>query len=328
MTYTPSITVTTEAQLRQVLTSLDQNGVGYASALGVASNQPFVISLGANISLTQDLPALLSSQNIVIEGNGHTLDGQGSHRGLFVQGGTVTLDNLNIDNTLAAGGNGGSGLASGGGGAGLGGGVFVGANATVNLSQVNFLDTAAKGGNGGAQSLDTDNGDGGGGGMGGNGGNGGFNDGGGGGGGLGAGAGAGNSGIVPTAASAGAGGGIDYHTVYYLPLLGYFTSDSVSGQFAGGGSAGGGGTGYYSGGGGGGIGGQDAGLITETTDTFASLSDVLNTVFGQNVLTDFLGIFIEGLADVSLADEQSDEETREANYLEKSGRPGSHRLQQ
>ena len=107
-----------------------------------------------------------------IKGGGHTLDGGGTQRGLFVYAGTVDINNLAINNMKAQGGDGNFG--EGGGGAGLGGGLFVGANVTsdpgnVTLTNVTFAKDQAVGGNGGPGGRNYDAG-GGGGGLGGNGG--------------------------------------------------------------------------------------------------------------------------------------------------------------
>ncbi len=59
----------------------------------------------------------------LVAGGDYAINGQNLHRGLFVQAGTVTLDDLIIENATAVGGN---GVSGGGGGAGLGGGLFVG----------------------------------------------------------------------------------------------------------------------------------------------------------------------------------------------------------
>ena len=188
---------------------------------------------------TGDLPAIQT--NLTIEGNGFTLSGGNTYRGLFAYSGTSQISDLTIANTIAQGGTGGA--IGGGGGAGLGGGLFVSSTASVALSNVQFNADAAAGGNGGAA---TGAPRGAGGGMGGNGGNGALSPTvGGGGGGLGVGAnggagagGSGVSGIVLGAAAGGAG----------------------SGGAAGGSNGGGGGAGAINGpGGGGGIGATNGG---------------------------------------------------------------------
>ncbi|MBA3817141.1 MAG: autotransporter outer membrane beta-barrel domain-containing protein, partial [Parachlamydiaceae bacterium] len=148
-------------------------------------------TLSGSILLEAPLPVI--NDNLTIEGNGQViLDGQKQHQVLFVQDGTVIINNLTIKNGLSRGGDGGQSFSgNGGGGMGAGGGLFVNDNAIVILTNVDFKFNVAQGGDG--ASLDSiynfGAGGGGGGGMnGGNGGDGSFNfqtgSGGGGGGGL------------------------------------------------------------------------------------------------------------------------------------------------
>ena len=212
----------------------DLAGLNAALRSAAAGDGAYTISLDVpdgTLRLTDALLAvnLTAGSRLTIEGNGTTLNGLGTERGLMVLGGTVEIRDLAIANALARGGDGGSGFHGGGGGAGLGGGLFVGAGGVVALRGVGFTGNAA-GGGGGGDALGT--GAGGGGGLGGDGGDGtgpvelfydtddptGF----GGGGGIGRGAAggtlgateAGGAGIVPGAASGGRGndfdlGGID-----------------------------------------------------------------------------------------------------------------------
>jgi autotransporter-associated beta strand protein len=201
----------------------------------------YTVNITANITLTAGttLPAITgSANNVTINGNNHTLDGGAVQRGFFVYQGTAAINDLTIQNTKAAGGNGGTGLAnareSGGGGAGLGGAIFVANGATVSVSNVSLASNTAAGGNaGGGGSSNA----GGGGGMGGNGGNGGAGQGGGGG--LGAGANGGNAGNNPGSAGIATGA-----------ASGGSGSSGGSGGANGGGGGGGGNVG-----GGGGVGG-------------------------------------------------------------------------
>ncbi len=209
---------------------------------------------------TLDAINLQPGVTLTIDGQGHTLDGAGTYRGLFAYAGTIGIQNLAIDNAVAKGGAGGSEGA--GGGAGLGGGLFVaGTNpglasgAAVTLSNVTFSDDAAVGGAGEGSDLGLEgksgpNGtSGGGGGLGGDGGS--YDSASGGGGGIG-GPGAntgmggtnapGAAGIVPGAAGGGASGSVE------LP----FVPPAVSGGVNGGGG-GGGPAGNFTGGGGGGV---------------------------------------------------------------------------
>jgi hypothetical protein len=117
-------------------------------------------------TLTGALPEIKADVTIdgtTTDGQGITLDGGGKYQGFYVYSGTVTVENLTLDDTAAigqAGSNGALGSLSnpstgagggggGGGGAGLGGGLLVGARASVTLSNVAFEGDLAIGGNGG-----------------------------------------------------------------------------------------------------------------------------------------------------------------------------------
>lgn len=127
------------------------------------------------IILAAPLPPIVQNQTIDGGSFGRVVvDGAGKYRAFFIDTGTVTLTNLQIQNAIAQGGNGG-GIASifgGGGGAGLGAGLFVNqSSAIATVENVYFLDDAVKGGNGGPGSgAQVEPGGGGGGGLGGNGG--------------------------------------------------------------------------------------------------------------------------------------------------------------
>jgi autotransporter-associated beta strand protein len=259
-----SFTVTDEASLSQAIQAIDSGGND------VWPNTAYTIDFdlpGADdhtLKLTSPLEAinLQSGSSLTINGldNGvaDTIDGGGTERGLFVYGGTVSIENLTIANAKALGGAGASG---GGGGAGLGGGLFVAAGASVTLDDVNFSGNRATGGAGGSSGE----GVGGGGGMGGAGGGGDVHalNGSGGGGGIGPDATGGNGltggnggpGIVANLPSAAGfsgvnGGGGD------IRLGGGVNPVGGSGGFGGGGAGGlsVGGGGEFGGGGGGGAG--------------------------------------------------------------------------
>lgn len=117
--------------------------------------------------------AIPSSSTLLIKGvnGGTTLDGGSTFRGLIVFSGIVALENINITNMRAKGGNGGAGAGPGGGGLGAGGGLFVCGGAIARLRFTSITSCIAQGGTGGNR-LDNRVG-GGGGGMGGNGGPGG-----------------------------------------------------------------------------------------------------------------------------------------------------------
>lgn len=105
--------------------------------------------LSGAIGLKKPLPVINNSLTIL--GNGQVLiDGQYEHQVLFVNSGTVTIQNLTIKNGLSRGGDGGTSFSgNGGGGLGAGGGLFVNNDAVVILKDVNFKHNVAKGGDGG-----------------------------------------------------------------------------------------------------------------------------------------------------------------------------------
>jgi hypothetical protein len=220
-----AFTVGSESDLNTVLSEIDAGGV--YSRTGVA----YTITFTNGFTLNTDLAAinLASGDSLTLAGAGQTIDGGGAYRGFLVYAGAVAIDDLTIQNAVAAGGAGGAGTFAGGGGAGLGGGLFVAAGASVSLSNVNFLSDSAIGGAGGAAGT----GYGGGGGLGGAGGAGvGGYAGGGGGIGQSATGGAhanGGNGVVLGAGGASSGGGT------YSPGAG----PGAGGAFGGGGGAGG-----------------------------------------------------------------------------------------
>ena len=148
-----------------------------ASCIANASSGDTVRLLN-NITLTSHTG--LITTNLTIDGQGFTLDGASTHRGFFVDSGTVTVQNITLANLRAKGGDGGAGSnrdgdhgPGGGGGMGAGGAVFVRSGSAVVLRDVTLSGSSAVGGAGGqartAISNDTDPSPGAGGGMGGNG---------------------------------------------------------------------------------------------------------------------------------------------------------------
>ena len=245
------------------------------SAIGNAREGDTIV-LTANITLTSNLPVLTHS--VIVNGANFTLSGNHQFRGLFLESGSVTVDNLTIADTRAQGGHGGLGMSNfgsgGGGGAGLGGALFVGAAAHLTVGNVTLRDNQAHGGNGAATSHDRTSGTSGGGGgyypTGANGGDGGavFSGGGG----------TGNGGDGSTSGKAGNGG------------FGGGFGGGGNGGFGGGGGGSPGGTvqgsggflggagGLFVGGGGAGLGGaifvQQGGTITVTGELNVSGSAV------------------------------------------------------
>ena len=114
------------------------------------------ISLNTNVRLTgATATTSFINSNITIVGNGNSISGDannnvindsGDVRALFIQSGTVNLNNLTITNGRAQGGNG------GGGAAGMGGGLFIfDGNVSLNnviLSQNSAIGGGGNGGNG------------------------------------------------------------------------------------------------------------------------------------------------------------------------------------
>jgi hypothetical protein len=219
-----------------------------AADAAAANTGAITIDITGGFSLATALTEinLASGNSLTIAGtNGsggamvQTIDGGNAQRGLFVYAGTVTIENLALNDMIAQGGGGtkggpgglytgqpGYGGGGGGGGAGLGGALLVTGvsdgvgGAKVTLQNVTFGGDAAKGGNGGAHGgVANTNGNGGG--AGGTGGGGGlgaggvggagskvalYSGGGGGAGGFGAGGGGGGGGINNSAGPGGAGG--------------------------------------------------------------------------------------------------------------------------
>lgn len=126
--------VGTDAQLRNAISSAGNGDT---------------ITFTGNITLGSNLPVV--TKNVTVNGGLFTLSGDNKYRGLFVQSGTVAINNLAIANAVAQGGKGGDGhgAGAGGGGAGLGGAIFVGAGAHVAVSGVSVQNGVARGGNGG-----------------------------------------------------------------------------------------------------------------------------------------------------------------------------------
>jgi len=113
------------------------------------------ITTAGTITLTNPLPAI--TQSITIQGSGVTaiIDGASKYQIFSVAMGTLTLENLQINNGLSKGGDGGPGGGGGaggggGGGAGGGGGLHVHcAAAAVIAGNVSFGGNKAEGGKGG-----------------------------------------------------------------------------------------------------------------------------------------------------------------------------------
>ncbi len=144
--------------------------------------QDYQIVLKNNIVLNDNLPmitgnASLKGENsgvLVIEGNGYSIDGNNTYRGLIIDtkesGSQVTVDGVEFLSCYAAGGNGGDGASGGGGGLGAGAAIYA-YSGDIVLRNVVAANSTVKGGDGGSV-LQGSESYGAGGGLGGDGGNG------------------------------------------------------------------------------------------------------------------------------------------------------------
>jgi hypothetical protein len=150
-------TVTTEAQLDNDIRIIDGTSSGsYTITFGADITEGSLSTVQNGVTVHPDLAAiaLQSGVTLTINGAGFDLNGANTFRGLFVESGSVAVNDLTIANTVATGGAGGSATNSaGGGGAGLGGGLFIGASGTVTLNQVYFSGDKAVGGAGGTGDI-------------------------------------------------------------------------------------------------------------------------------------------------------------------------------
>jgi hypothetical protein len=96
---TEILTAATEAQLDSDIDQAD---------LGAPAGTTIEIDLTASFTLTHDLDAvnLAAGEQLVINGGGQALDGAGMHRGVFAYAGTLTIENLALNNMRAQGGGG------------------------------------------------------------------------------------------------------------------------------------------------------------------------------------------------------------------------------
>ncbi|SCW58976.1 autotransporter domain-containing protein [Ancylobacter rudongensis] len=126
------------------------NEAQLADAVAKAANGD-TITFTADIELSAKGKAGTITTNVTINGNGHKLLGKAgaNANGLYVQSGTVTIQNLDLSGLTTKGTSGGNGGGGGGGGAGTGAGLFVGAAANVTLANVALQNNSAVGGNGG-----------------------------------------------------------------------------------------------------------------------------------------------------------------------------------
>lgn len=245
------------------VTNLNSSGTGsladaMASANTNGQSDTINILVSGTITLNALLPSVLTDMTINGLGSDTTfINGNGARRAFFVSAGTLTLNNMTIEDCLHLGGTGGNGSA--GGAAGMGAALFVDTDATAIVNNVDFIGNVAQGGNGGFAFPIT--GGGGGGGFDGNGGVGGSTNAANGSG-IGFGIGASSSGVDPGAGGGGGGGG----------YLGGFGGDGTGSKSVSnatqpgedGGGGGGAGTGSFKRGGNGGFGGGGGGGSRDT----------------------------------------------------------------
>ena len=141
---TTTIDVGTFAQLDTAITTVN-----------AAASGDYVIHFTSDILESGDLTAIKTAAGVttIINGDGHSLDGDAAYQDLFVYSGVVEVENISLVGGRAQGGTG------GGGGAGLGGGLFVAgggggwAGGTVTLDRVTFSGNTAAGGSGGVSGV-------------------------------------------------------------------------------------------------------------------------------------------------------------------------------
>lgn len=120
---------------------------------------------GQSIILTSSLPAITNSYTI--NGAGITIDGNSNYQAFQVASGTVTINNVIVQNAISKGGKGGDGYSGGGGAVGGGGALYIHGDTSVTLTASSLLNNIARGGDGGAADNIGNGGGGGGGGFGG-----------------------------------------------------------------------------------------------------------------------------------------------------------------
>ncbi len=120
---------------------------------------------GQTITLTSSLPAITISYTV--NGSGITIDGASNYQAFQVASGTVIINDVNVQNAISKGGDGGDGYSGGGGAVGGGGALYIHGDTTVTLTASSLFNNIAQGGDGGAASDIGNEGGGGGGGFGG-----------------------------------------------------------------------------------------------------------------------------------------------------------------
>ncbi|KAG6558983.1 Autotransporter beta-domain [Candidatus Rhabdochlamydia oedothoracis] len=139
-------TVSSEADagpgsLRQAILDLNETGNTATNTITINSGLPPIL-------LTSKLPVIQRTATITTSGTVPQII-DGNQNRLFVANANLTIENCNIQNGAAIGGNGISGQSSGGGGGlGAGGGVYVAPNTVVTLNNTSLNNNLAQGGKG------------------------------------------------------------------------------------------------------------------------------------------------------------------------------------
>ena len=120
---------------------------------------------GQQIILNSSLPAITKSYTI--NGAGIIINANNTYQAFQVASGTVVINNINVQNAISKGGNGGDGYSGAGGAVGGGGAFYVHGDTSVVLAASSLTNNIAQGGNGGSASNIGNSGAGGGGGFGG-----------------------------------------------------------------------------------------------------------------------------------------------------------------
>ncbi|MGJ4953912.1 VCBS domain-containing protein [Bradyrhizobium sp. HKCCYLS20291] len=150
----PIYNVSTSVELAAAIQAIDANPIS-----GTAVN--YVINLTADISLSALLPFLTiaDGDTLIIQGNGHVIDGGNSFGGFYLRSGNASFSDLTMQHMVERGQDGGFGVygyrygtakgGGGGGGLGAGGALFIGSGASATIRDVNVVSNSAIGGNGG-----------------------------------------------------------------------------------------------------------------------------------------------------------------------------------
>jgi autotransporter-associated beta strand protein len=108
---------------------------------------------GQTINLTNPLPVINKNLTITAAAaNSITINGANLYQAFSASTGSVSIQNINIQNCLSRGGSGGAGTFGGGGGVGGGAGLYIHNGANVTIAGGQFASNSAVGGTGGTGS--------------------------------------------------------------------------------------------------------------------------------------------------------------------------------